>query len=98
MGVAVFDPDDQQAAGVENRRQGREPGFVVVLRPVEAQQRKRKMALQQFGGPAFPFGEKWVDGVQVLRSNQPQKKLGGAGGEPARASNSAIVVLRRENA
>jgi len=57
---AVHAGDDQRG-GVQNRDQSPQPGLIVVLRAEKTQHGIRQMALQDFGGPAFPVLEYLVE-------------------------------------
>src|SRR5205807_10623820 len=50
----TFDSSDHQRGHVEHQREGTKPRLITVLGSEEAQDRIGEMALQNFGGPAFP--------------------------------------------
>ena len=73
----------QHRGRVEDRRQGRYRGLIVVLRAVEAQDRVRQMALQQLRRPALHSARNGMT-AGMLRRVPPGREFDGLGGDPAR--------------
>ena len=75
--IVLRDRRDHQGRAVEDDRQRGQPRLVVVLRAVEAQDRKREVALEHFGRPSLPLGEELIEPLQVAEAGQAAQQRGG---------------------
>src|ERR1700722_18167622 len=66
---------DEQGRCVEHGGESADPALIGVLRAEVAEQRVGDMALEQFGGPSFPFGKKRGKGVFCSIEGVPAHEL-----------------------
>src|SRR5262245_19591824 len=75
MLAGALDRRDEQRGCVENEREGCDPGLIIVLLSVIADDREGKLALQKLGRPALPLDEKWTDRVEIASLSQTTQQF-----------------------
>ena len=92
------DTGDEQRRCIEDGGEGAEPALVVVLGAEVAEQRIGDVAFEEFGGPALPLDKESGKSDGGALREWRRMSSAAVGGEPARASRSAMLTSRRENA
>ena len=75
-GGDALDPGDYEGAPVEDDRQRRQPGLVVVLGTEVTEDWVGQVALQQFGGPQLPVPQERHSRLAVLGAAPPEQLAG----------------------
>ena len=78
-GAGAFDGSDEEGAGVEDRCDGGEPGLVVVLRTVVAEDGIGDVGFKHLGRPALPLCKEFYKGLFTANEAVAEEKFARGG-------------------
>ena len=97
--IRDFDLGQKDGAAIEDHGEDCQPGLIIVLRTIVAQDGEGKVAFKQFERPNVPKSAIKSSTLSIRWARARRKSSSPAvGGEPARASMREMTTSRVENA